>query len=85
MFVVCPAGDTERRVRRKCIRELGGSSAKKTKSLRKGVRVEARFMGGRRYYPGKISAENADGTFAIAYDVRDDFIELFRRWIPAVD
>ena len=75
-------------MRRKCIRELGGSSAKKkkgSKSLRKGVRVEARFMGGRRFYPGKISAENSDGTYAIAYDVRNDFIELSRRWIPAVD
>ena len=73
-------GDSERRVARRNVRVKGGSSKKSTKggkALRKGTRVEARFMGGRRYYPGKISAENADGTFSIAYDVRDDFSRAF--------
>ena len=37
-------------------------------SLREGMKVEARFKGKLRYYPGVIKRENRDGTFDINYD-----------------
>ncbi len=37
-------------------------------SLREGMKVEARFKGKLRYYPGVIKRENRDGTFDIDYD-----------------
>ena len=33
--------------------------------------VEARHGGGRKWFPGKISAVNEDGTFDVAYDDGD--------------
>ena len=42
-------------------------------SLREGMKVEARFRGKERYYPGVIRRENRDGTFDIDYnDVRSN-------------
>ena len=40
-------------------------------SLREGMKVEARYRGKAKYYPGVIRRENRDGTFDIDYnDVR---------------
>ena len=40
-------------------------------ALREGMKVEARFRGKERFYPGVIRRENRDGTFDIDYnDVR---------------
>ena len=36
--------------------------------LEEGMKVEARYRGRSRYYPGKIRRENRDGTFDIDYD-----------------
>ena len=36
--------------------------------LREGMKVEARFRGKARYYPGLIKRENRDGTFDVDYD-----------------
>jgi hypothetical protein len=36
-------------------------------SLREGMKVEARFRGKAKYYPGIIKRENRDGTFDIDY------------------
>ena len=36
--------------------------------LREGMKVEARFRGKLRYYPGVIRRENRDGTFDIDYN-----------------
>ncbi len=36
--------------------------------LREGMKVEARFRGKLRYYPGVIKRENRDGTFDVDYD-----------------
>jgi hypothetical protein len=36
--------------------------------LREGMRVEARFRGKSKYYPGVIRRENRDGTFDIDYN-----------------
>ena len=37
-------------------------------SLREGMKVEARFRGKDKYYPGVIRRENRDGTFDIDYN-----------------
>ena len=36
--------------------------------LGEGDKVEARYRGREKYYPGKISRDRGDGTFDIAYD-----------------
>jgi hypothetical protein len=36
--------------------------------LMEGTRIKGRFGGGRRYFPGKITRTNSDGTFDILYD-----------------
>ena len=36
--------------------------------LREGMKVEARYRGKARYYPGVIKRENRDGTFDVNYD-----------------
>ena len=36
--------------------------------MREGMKVEARYRGKARYYPGVIKRENRDGTFDIDYD-----------------
>ncbi len=37
-------------------------------ALREGMKVEARFRGKERYYPGVIRRENRDGTFDVDYN-----------------
>ena len=37
-------------------------------SIREGMKVEARFKGKLRYYPGVIRRENRDGTFDVDYE-----------------
>jgi len=44
------------------------SSSVMGSGLREGMKVEARFKGKLRYYPGTIRRENRDGTFDIDYD-----------------
>ena len=36
--------------------------------MREGMKVEARYRGKARYYPGVIKRENRDGTFDVDYD-----------------
>ena len=47
------------------------------------MKVEARYRGKSRYYPGKISRDNRDGTYDINYDdgeremgVREELIKV---------
>lgn len=54
-------------------RPLGGSSRFSSSGgggggLQEGMRVEARYRGKTRYYPGVIKRANRDGTFDIDYD-----------------
>jgi hypothetical protein len=42
----------------------GGSSA----GFREGMKVEARYRGKAKYYPGVIKRENRDGTFDVDYN-----------------
>ena len=37
-------------------------------ALREGMKVEARYRGKAKYYPGIIKRENRDGTFDVDYD-----------------
>merc|ERR1711968_270096 len=67
-------GEREMGVEENLIRSLepsggggGGSSAR----LEEGMKVEARYRGKSRYYPGKIRRVNRDGTFDIDYDDGD--------------
>jgi len=47
---------------------VGGS---RPAALREGMKVEARYRGKEKYYPGVILRENRDGTFDVDYnDVR---------------
>lgn len=54
-----------------------------------GERIQARWRGGRQWYPGKIFACNADGTFRVAYDDggREPFVSaaLIRRSAETYD
>ena len=51
------------------IRSLyGGGGGDGGGALREGMKVEARFKGKTRYYPGVLKRENRDGTFDIDYD-----------------
>ncbi len=36
--------------------------------FREGDKIEARYRGGSKYYPGKISYDNRNGTYDIDYD-----------------
>ena len=42
----------------------GGGGA----GLREGDKVEARYRGRSRYFPGRIARDNRDGTFDVDYD-----------------
>ena len=45
----------------------GGGGGGGGGALREGMKVEARFRGKARYYPGIIKRENRDGTFDVDY------------------
>ena len=65
-------GERETRVEESLIRKVGGSRSRSPSPsrgrLREGARVEARYRGRSKFYPGKISRDRGDGTFDIAYD-----------------
>ena len=49
---------------------VGPSSPKRDQEqdYREGDKIEARYRGGGRYYPGKIAYDNRNGTYDIDYD-----------------
>ncbi|CAB1097207.1 unnamed protein product [Ectocarpus sp. CCAP 1310/34] len=64
----------------------GGSGRARAPTLMEGDKVEANFRGRGRFYPGRISRVNVDGTFNIDYDdgekehgVTDDLIRASDR------
>ena len=66
-------GEKEMFVVAELIRPLDAAPGSPSKSggggsLREGMKVEARFRGKLRYFPGVIRRENRDGTFDIDYD-----------------
>ena len=48
--------------------DAGGGSRPSVVALREGMKVEARYRGKEKYYPGVIRRENRDGTFDIDYN-----------------
>ena len=63
-------GEKELRVEERLIRKLADDSIspRPSDSFREGDKVEARYRGREKYYPGKISRDRGDGTYDIAYD-----------------
>ena len=79
-------GDREQCVDARYIKALAGRSMSRSphhgNRLREGTKVEARYRGKSRYYPGQIRRDRGDGTFDIAYDdgehetrVREEYIK----------
>merc|ERR1719352_1286757 len=64
-------GEKELRVEERLIRKLADDSISprpSSENFREGDKVEARYRGREKYYPGKISRDRGDGTYDIAYD-----------------
>ncbi len=58
-------------------RKSGGSGGGRESNIAKGDRVEARYRGkGSKFYKGKVSRVNSDGTLDIAYDDGDKDIGI---------
>merc|ERR1719197_51751 len=60
-------GERETRVAKRLIRSKEGGSSSDDK-IREGDKVEARYRGREKYYPGKITRDRGDGTYDISYD-----------------
>ena len=67
-------GESETRVEARLIRSLdGGGRGSRSPSprgggrgrLREGAKIEARYRGRSRYYPGRIARDRGDGTFDV--------------------
>ena len=56
-------GEVEKGVKQENIARAPGDS-----ELEVGARIEAKYKGKKKYYPGKIAARGDDGTYDIAYD-----------------
>jgi Ca2+-binding EF-hand superfamily protein len=66
-------GETETSATQDNVRKYAGDESNQRRSLRnqpiqEGAKVEARFRGKARYYPGVVRRVNRDGTFDISYD-----------------
>merc|ERR1711988_1919085 len=53
--------------------------------LEEGMKVEARYRGRSRYFPGKIRRENRDGTFDIDYDDGEKEMGVAEDYIRALE
>ena len=66
-------GEAETRVEERLIRSLDGGGRSRSPSprggrrgrLREGAKIEARYRGRSRYYPGRIARDRGDGTFDV--------------------
>ena len=84
-------GERETRVAKDLIKSLdSGSDRSRSRSrspsrgrLRVGTRVEARYRGKSRYYPGKISRVRADGTFDVSYDDGESETRVLAEYIKS--
>ena len=64
-------GESEANVIEALIRPLGGAAPAGTGTggaFSVGAKVEARYRGKSKYYPGKIAKDNGDGTYDMDYD-----------------
>ena len=65
-------GDKEPKAKPENLRPLGAlASSGAADGLVAGAKVEAKFGGKGKFYPGTIEAANSDGTFAILFDDGD--------------
>ena len=92
-------GDVEKGVDKEMIRALvaapappedAAPAAKAGGAFKIGAKCEARYKGKKRYYPGRVSADNDDGSYAIKYDddeeesnVAEELIRLVEDEEPA--
>ncbi|KAH8059996.1 cytidine deaminase [Aureococcus anophagefferens] len=75
----------ETRVLEEYIKALGGGGSRaRAARLREGAKVEARYRGRSKFYPGKISRDRGDGTFDIDYDDGEKETRVLEEYIKAV-
>ncbi|KAH8071060.1 cytidine deaminase [Aureococcus anophagefferens] len=81
-------GEKETRVLEEYIKALGGGGSRSPSPsrgrLREGAKVEARYRGRSKFYPGKISRDRGDGTFDIDYDDGEKETRVLEEYIKAV-
>jgi hypothetical protein len=65
--------------------EAGGSRFPSSTALSEGMRIEARYKGKARYFPGKISRVRMDGTFDVHYDDGEREIGVIADFIRPLD
>merc|ERR1719271_17646 len=58
-------GEAETRVEERLIRSLEGGGRGR---LREGDKIEARYRGRSRFYPGRIARDRGDGSYDVDYD-----------------
>ena len=61
-------GERETRVAKRLIKKKGGSrspSPKRGRKLREGAKVQCRYRGRSKFYPGRIERDRGDGTYDI--------------------
>ena len=88
-------GESETRVEERLIRSLdGGGRGSRSPSprgggrgrLREGAKIEARYRGRSRYYPGRIARDRGDGTFDVdCADTASSAFTLAADACPAAD
>ena len=64
-------GERETRVAKRLIKKKGGSrspSPKRGRKLREGAKVQCRYRGRSKFYPGRIERDRGDGTYDVFYD-----------------
>jgi hypothetical protein len=89
-------GDEERRVLPENIRSVGGSTTESKRpdaydsdldSTRKfsiGDKIEARFKGGAKWFPGRVMGVNRDGSYAIRYADGDEDNKVLADHVRAI-
>ena len=77
-------GEKETRVVEEYIKEVGGRDSSPARGrLREGAKVEARYRGRSKYYPGRISRDRGDGTFDIDYDDGEKETRVLEEYIKS--
>ena len=81
-------GERETRVAKRLIRKKGGSrspSPKRGRKLREGAKVQCRYRGRSKFYPGRIERDRGDGTYDIYYDDGEKETRVLEELIKAED
>ena len=87
-------GEAETRVEERLIRSLdGGGRGSRSPSprggrrgrLREGDKIEARYRGRSRYYPGRIARDRNDGTYDVDYDDGEKETHVLEEYIKQTD